>query len=89
MKKSIILIAASRIALANARVRFRDSRKFRLFVKFLNELIEEDTSKKMAMPKAKKMGIIGGCMFIFSILFKTAIFPAVLKSEVRKVRILI
>lgn len=38
------------------------------------------------MVNIKKLGIGGGCMFVFGVLFGWWGFPALLKSQIKKVR---
>lgn len=40
---------------------------------------------EMSLTKNKKIGVTGICMFVFGILFQTAILPAVLRMQVKRV----
>lgn len=80
------MFAGLRIAAANVRARLRNSRKFRLFVAVLNDIVEEDKPRNnMALTKIQKIGVAGIGMFFFSFFFSYVMLPPIVKHEVKKV----
>lgn len=65
--------------------RIRKSEKYRAFVTYLKNLLEQPTSKYLRMSRMKKFAKYGGGMFMFGLVFGFMLFPKILKFAIHKV----